>query len=133
MNTLLPGLSATNLHPLVVHFPFAFWVLGTGFLCAGLWRPKTDLWKFGVWLQALGSLAALVAVALGYWATEQMGHSDAGHDLVHVHRDIMLGATAAGVLVAIVAWLKRTSHQWRIAIAGGALLQLGVMTLGSWC
>ena len=132
MNSLLPGLDAApNLHPLVVHFPIAFWVAATGFWALSLLRRNQEFWTFGLWLQALGALSGAVAVALGYWATSQMGHGGAGHEFVHVHRDIMLGATLLGILVAGLSWWKRSSKRWRVPLLVGSVIQLGVMAAGA--
>lgn len=75
MDQLFPGLShAPNLHPLVVHFPIAFWVAATGARSWAVVRKHDDAWRFGRWLHLLGILGAVVAVGFGFWATEKMGH-----------------------------------------------------------
>lgn len=43
MEQLLPGLtSAPNLHPMVVHFPIAFWVAATGAWAWAVVRKHDD-------------------------------------------------------------------------------------------
>ncbi len=133
MESILPGLkSAVNLHPMVVHFPIAFWVAGTMAWTFALWRKNDEVWKFGLWLQTAGALTALVAVALGYLSTSIMGHDSPGHGLVHVHRDIMKVATILSVVLTTLAWWKRAAAStWRIVLVALATIQALVMTVGA--
>ncbi len=133
MEQLLPGLTfAPNMHPLVVHFPIAFWVAATLAWFFAVLRRKDDAWRFGLWLHLFALVGAAVAVALGYWATESMGHDSPGHDLVHVHRDFMLVASAMAVLVTGGAWWKRDAGRgWRLGFALASAVLLTVMTLGA--
>ncbi|QED26757.1 DUF2231 domain-containing protein [Microvenator marinus] len=133
MEQLLPGLtSAPNLHPMVVHFPIAFWIAATGAWSLALARKRDDAWRFGRWLHLLGLLGAAVAVGFGFWATEEMGHDTPGHDLVHVHRDLMLVATGIALVVTALAWWRGdASRRWRVGLMVGSLLLLGVMTIGA--
>ena len=133
MEQLLPGLtSAPNLHPMVVHFPIAFWVAATGAWSLALARKRDDAWRFGRWLHLLGLLGAAVAVGFGFWATEEMGHDTPGHDLVHVHRDLMLVAAGMALVVTALAWWRGdASRRWRVGLMVGSLVLLGVMTIGA--
>ena len=74
MDSLLPGLDAApNLHPMMVHFPIAFWIAATGAWCLALLRKDDDAWRFGLWLHVLGALGGVVAAACGFWGASQMG------------------------------------------------------------
>lgn len=133
MEQLLPGLtSAPNLHPMVVHFPIAFWVAATGAWCLALARRRDDAWRFGRWLHLLGLIGAAVALGFGFWATNETGHEGPGHDLVHVHRDLMLVASAIALAVTAVAWWRRdATRACRAGLTAGSLVLLGVMTVGA--
>ena len=133
MEQFLPGLTfAPNLHPLVVHFPIAFWVAATLAWFFALLRRKDDAWRFGLWLHTLGLVGAAVAIALGYWAAENLGHDSPGHELVHVHRDFMLVASGLAVLLTGAAWWKRDAGRgWRLGFSLASAAVLTVMTLGA--
>ena len=133
MEQLLPGLtSAPNLHPMVVHFPIAFWVAATGAWSWAVVRKHDDAWRFGRWLHLLGMLGAVVAVGFGFWATEKMGHDTPGHDLVHVHRDLMLVVSGIALVITALAWWRRgATRPWRVGLTLGSLVLLGLMTIGA--
>lgn len=133
MEQLLPGLtSAPNLHPMVVHFPIAFWVAATGAWSWAVVRKHDDAWRFGRWLHLLGILGAVVAVGFGFWATEKTGHDTPGHDLVHVHRDLMLVASGVALAITALAWWRRdATRPWRVGLTLGSLVLLGLMTIGA--
>ncbi|MED5369772.1 MAG: DUF2231 domain-containing protein [Myxococcota bacterium] len=133
MEQLLPGLtSAPNLHPMVVHFPIAFWVAATGAWSWAVVRKHDDAWRVGRWLHLLGMLGAVVAVGFGFWATEKMGHDTPGHDLVHVHRDLMLVVSGIALVITALAWWRRdATRPWRVGLTLGSLVLLGLMTIGA--
>lgn len=133
METLLPGLGAVrDVHPLIVHFPIALWSAALLFWLLGL-GGSGDLWRAGRWLLHLGVLSALAAVLTGLWAADRVGHDTPGHDLVHVHRNFMIAATALGVATAVLAWVWRGRREgWtRPALLGGLVLTVAVCALGA--
>lgn len=131
MDQVFPGLtSAPNLHPMVVHFPIAFWLAATGAWFAALVRKNDDAWRFGLWLHSLGMLGAAVAVAFGFWATEMMGHDSPGHDLVHVHRDIMLWATGVALVVTGLGWWKRRA-KLRVPLTLMSVVLVSLLAVGA--
>lgn len=135
LEIVLPGLdSAPNVHPLIVHFPIALWPTALLLWTLALLRgPQEELWRAGRWLLYLGSLAALVAVATGLWAADQVGHDSRGHDLVHVHRNWMVVASALSLLVSAAAFATRTRATpiLRWVLLGALLLTTGVSALGA--
>lgn len=133
METLLPGLtSAPNIHPMVVHFPIAFWVAGAAAWAVALFRADEDHWRFGLWLQTLGAAGAAMATVAGLLASESLGHDTPGHDLVHIHRDIMLGATAVSIGLTGLAWWKRgAGRAWQTGLSVAAVALVVVMSLGA--
>lgn len=134
MQHLFPGLSEMpNAHPYFVHFPIVllptallFWVLAVVF-------RRDDLFRFGSWLLCLGILSAAVAVATGLWAMDRMGHDFPGHDLVHVHRDFMLVASALAALAAIAAFFARNTRRRLVRgmLSAGLLAAVLVAALGA--
>lgn len=133
MEQLFPGLtSAPNLHPMVVHFPIVFWIVATGAWSWAVVRRHDEAWRFGRWLHLLGVLGAVVTVGFGFWATEKMGHDAPGHDLVHVHRDLMLVASGVALAITALAWWRRDATRlWRVGLTLGSLVLLSLMTLGA--
>jgi uncharacterized membrane protein len=110
MEALFPGLAAApNPHPVFVHFPIALWLTALLFWALAVLRRGDELWRVGRWLLYLGSLGALVSVASGLWAAGQLGHDSPGHDLVHVHRNWMLAASALGLATTVAAFVTRRS------------------------
>lgn len=131
MEQFLPGVSsAPNLHPMVVHFPIAFWMVATAAWLLAVARRRDDAWRFGLWLHLLGMLGAAVAVAFGFWATDKMGHDSPGHDLVHVHRDIMLWATGLALIVTALGWWKRTA-KLRAPLTAMSVVLVGLLGVGA--
>jgi uncharacterized membrane protein len=133
MQDLFPGLiHAPNLHPMVVHFPIAFWVAAAGIWVVAVSSQREKIWRFGLWMQSMGLAGAAIAVGFGFWASEQLGHDSPGHEFVHVHRDFMLVATGLAVLITVIGWwsLKRR-HTWRLGLAVAALILAGITSLGA--
>jgi uncharacterized membrane protein len=125
MEAVFPGLAAAlNPHPMFVHFPIALWLSALLFWTLALWLRRDALWDAGRWLLYLGSLGALVAVATGLWAAKQLGHDSPGHELVHVHRNWMLLASALGLAVTIAAFATR-----RKATPGARWLLSGLLSV----
>ena len=124
MDSLLPGLSAAlDLHPLFVHFPVAFWLAAAGLLPLAMLRDDERLAHAGRLVLWLGTGAAALTVLTGYLAADRMGHDAPGHDLVHVHRNFMLGATATAAVASALAWKVRERR-------GPAATALLVVVLG---
>lgn len=133
MEAILPGLtSAPNIHPMVVHFPIAFWVAGTAAWGWALLRANEDVWRFGLWLQTLGAIGAAAATVAVFLASESLGHGSPGHDLVHTHRDFMLGATALSIgLTGVRWWMRAGGRAWKTGLSVAAVALVGVMSLGA--
>lgn len=115
---------------MVVHFPIAFWVAAAGAWLLAVARKRDDAWSFGLWFHLLGLLGAAVAVGFGFWATEKMGHDSPGHDLVHVHRDIMLWATGLALAVTGLGWWKR-SAKLRVPLTLMSVVLVGLLAVGA--
>lgn len=134
METLFPGAhGAPNLHPMFVHFPIVLWLTALLVWSVAIIRRHDDAWRFGRWLLYLGTLGAAAAVLSGYVATERMGHETPGHDLVHLHRDIMLVASGLAAAATLAAFLLRRATSRRARLTQLALLAAGaaVMIVGA--
>jgi len=104
---LFPGIKAlaTNVHPLIVHFPIAF--LPAFFLLelAGVTLRKESLRQTASWMLYFGAAGALGAVAAGLLAEDTVPHGEAVHEIMEWH----------GRLGIIVAVLSLTLAAWRFA------------------
>lgn len=134
MDALLPGLSGANdLHPLFVHFPVALWLAAALFFGVGLARSSAEARRTGRWLLYAGTAAAVATVATGFLAANRMGHGTPGHDLVHVHRNIMLAATVLAALGCALARAAavRQSDGLRVGVLVTLVLVAVLTTLGA--
>ncbi len=74
------------LHPFLVHFPIAFWMLGTIVLCLA-WLAKKPHWRNHAWfLLLVGAICALPAVLAGQ--RDYSGLNETGNILLERHRDL---------------------------------------------
>ena len=134
MQDLLPGLDAVrNVHPMLVHLPLGLWPTALGFLLIGALRANDQLFSCGRWLLYLASSSAVVAALSGWNSANGLGHDTLGHDLVHVHRNWMLTATALSAATSLLAFALRGSQRRgsRAAVALALFTTLGVASLGA--
>jgi uncharacterized membrane protein len=135
MESLLPGLyHAHNIHPLTVHFPIAFWTLAVVVLGWAMIRHEDETsWKVAAVLVYAGALGAVAASVAGFAATEKMGHDAPGHGLVHVHRNIMIAATAMGLIgtAFTIAFRAATDRLRRGVVFAVMATTVGLMTIGA--
>ena len=125
MEILFPGMAAleSNVHPLLVHFPIAFFI-GALILegAAVLYNEKFHF--AATWMLYLGTLAALVTLPTGFIAadiiaaTDPRGHNAPGHDYIHVHRNWMIATTLVSALLSVyLIWINQkvrwNAHRWR--------------------
>jgi len=101
-STLLPGISALpNIHPLIVHFPIAFFVafffadLLGGLLANLAWR------KFATTALYLGTISALLTVAAGMQAAYSVPHDDITHAIMLRHQGFGISVTVLAVLLSL--------------------------------
>ena len=116
----MPGLDNTlTIHPLFVHFPIALTLVALLFEGWYWLQRKDHLRQTATSLIYLAALAAGVTALTGLLAADTLGHNSPGHDLVHVHRDIMYGYTGIIVVLALVngalarGYLPALAAQWR--------------------
>ncbi|MBF0590077.1 MAG: hypothetical protein HQL53_13225, partial [Magnetococcales bacterium] len=82
------------IHPMAVHLPIAYLLTAVLFELIRTVTGNERAKVFAEWMIYLGALSAMVAVGAGFVAAETLGHDSPGHDLVHVHRNIMIGMTS---------------------------------------
>lgn len=137
IDTMLPGLSAmANIHPMLVHFPIAFFLGALALEGLAVFRHE----RFHVaatWMLFLGTLSALVTVPTGFAAMNSVAAAESvgpGHDYIHVHRNWMVAVTVLGAcLSAYVFRITRrgtwVSHRW--ALFSGLVLLGALVILGA--
>jgi uncharacterized membrane protein len=111
-------------HPVAVHLPLVALVLAAAF-DQGALRNRSVRWRDAATvLWWLGLLGAATAVTTGLIAYNRVEHSELGHEVMTLHRNLAL-VTVAILLVAAV-W------RWRRPFARGAALLglLGALGLG---
>lgn len=100
--------SLQNLHPLVIHFPIAF-LTGAALIYLLAWIARREAWAWtGLWLLALGTLGAAIAVWTGLRATAgvMIAPSVRDHILVY-HRAVMLIVFALSLALSLWALSAR--------------------------
>lgn len=130
---ILPGFSnAPDFHPMAVHFPIVFWITATALWLYALVRNSQKAWDVGLLLHVFGVVSAAVTIATGFLATAKTGHDGPGHDLVHVHRDIMIYTSIYALLVTSLAvWKRYGSRVMKAALFVLALLLVGALVYGA--
>ena len=141
MDVLFPGMAAlkNNIHPLLVHFPIAFF-LGA-LLMEGLAVLRDEKFHFpATCMLYLGTLSAMITLPTGLIAanlvaaTDPRGHDAPGHDFIHFHRNWMVAATLMGVFLSgYIFWInqrkKWISHRWGLLV--GLILLSAAVALGA--
>ena len=67
------------LHPMTVHFPIAFYLLGVLLTLIYLWRENKDVEQFASWSLMLSFIGTLVACVVGLIDQSQLALSDPRH------------------------------------------------------
>lgn len=113
--TVMPGIaSMANVHPLVVHFPIAFFTAFVLIDLSGSLLDRQNWRQAAGWFLYLGALMAAVTVAAGLAAAASVPHGDNVHAIMEQHEQL-------GVSVLVLSWVLAA---WRLlargAIKGGA-------------
>lgn len=125
-SSLMPGIAAMdNIHPILVHFPIAFFFAFFIFESLGTWRKKLQWRYLASWFLFLGTIAAFFTVMAGLFAAETVEHNEAVHDIMERHEHIGLWVLSIAVIMSI--WRIK---QWsRPAIEGSNALFIGLAGL----
>lgn len=116
-----PGLAGMqNIHPLFVHFPVALLAAALGLQILASLRRRPTWAGHARALLYVGTLGAIVALATGFLAADQLGHESPGHDLVHVHRNFMIVTTLLAVATSAAAFglRNRSDTRDRLVLVG---------------
>ena len=132
--TILPGVQhLQNIHPLVVHFPIAFFTGAALFyFLSWIFRNQT----FGTaafLLLILGTLAAGVAAGTGLYGEEGVMVSRSVREhLLETHEEIMLVTLGLSVILSVWAFIGRPfPKKGRFLFFLLFLISLGIMTVGA--
>lgn len=112
------------LHPMTVHFPIAFYVLGVLMTGVWLWRGQSDVERFAYWSFILSWGATLVATIFGLIDQSRLELDDPRRNNVNSH------ITAGVVLIILNGLLIYMRFRWPDVLSRHRWPYLGVMTLG---
>ena len=111
----------TYLHPVVVHFPIALIIVGfVADISSLLFKKEKCLSTMGLYLEALGMLAAIVAVGTGYFLTSPMdGEAGALRERHELFAFLTLGTIIAAVFFRILlVYLKKDATRLKYVALG---------------
>jgi uncharacterized membrane protein len=132
--TLLPGVQhLQNIHPLVVHFPIAFFVGAALFyFLSWIFRNQTFA-TTAFLLLILGTLSAGAAVATGLYGEEGVMVSRSVREyLLEAHEKFMLVTLGMSIVLSAWAFIVRPfPKRGRLLFLLFFLLLLGIMTVGA--
>lgn len=127
-STVFPGLSgASNVHPMVVHFPIVFVYTSLLFVfLSWKWKPTEFLsfarWTFWLSLVSFPVTAATGLLAVGGWGS--------GH--VTGHRNLMLITVGLAFgLWIVLRFVSDRTYWYRLVLTLGLLIVTVFMTLGT--
>ena len=112
------------LHPMTVHFPIAFYVLGVVLTLLYLWRNRADVERFAYWCFIISGLTALIASIVGLIDQSRLDFGDPRRDSVNSH------ITAGVALMVINGLLIYMRFRWPDVLSRHRWPYLGLMLLG---
>ncbi|MEM7346379.1 MAG: DUF2231 domain-containing protein [Chloroflexota bacterium] len=112
------------LHPLTVHFPIAFYLLGAFLTVGYLWKGHKEVETFAYWSFVLSWVATIVASLVGVIDQNQLELSDPRRSQVNPH------ITAGVSLLIINGVLIYMRFRWDDVLTRYRYSYLGVMILG---
>ena len=112
------------LHPMTVHFPIAFYLLGVLLTLGYLWQKQPEFERFAFWSLILSGLATLIASLVGLIDQSQLPIDDPRRANVNNH------ITAGVALLIINSLLVYMRFRWPDVLSSRRWVYLGLMTLG---
>ncbi len=113
------------LHPITVHFPIAFYLLGVGLTLVFLWRKRLEVDRFAYWCFMLSGFSALISALVGLIDQSQLDLFDPRRGHVNSH------ITAAIVLIISNGLLLYMHFRWPDVLSRYRWLYLGLMVVGT--
>jgi uncharacterized membrane protein len=123
------------IHPILVHFPVALLTVGLLFDLGGWLLKRESLRSAGWWCMVFGVGGVLLATLSGVYVEGSVGHNDAAHDVMELHKKIAFAVTALFSL--LLAWrgalrAKLPQRAWAaVAYFAMCLLAVGLMGYGA--
>jgi uncharacterized membrane protein len=111
-------------HPLTVHFPIAFYILGVLLTLLYLWRGQSEVERFAYWSFILSGLATLLAALVGLLDQSQLTLADPRRGNVNNH------ITAGIALLILNGLLLYMRFRWPDVLTRRRWPYLGLMALG---
>lgn len=105
-------------HPLMVHLPLVALPFAVLLDAVAIWKQDGPWRQTATVLWGLGLVGAAAAVTTGLIAYNRVEHSDVGHEVMTLHRNVALGAVVLFLLSGAVRWRRPQS---RPALGIGAL------------
>jgi len=127
METVFPGLHAMqNVHPLLVHFPIAFWLAALLFEIFSAVRSNEDWHRNAARFLYLGTVFGIAAAITGWLAQKLVPPSGDAHAVLETHETLMLVALTASGWLSLIALLRPrlSSAQQKWFLAGLVVLAL---------
>ena len=112
------------LHPMTVHFPIAFYLLGVLLTLGFIWRGQPDYERFAFWSFVLSWLTTIIASLAGLIDQSQLEINDPRRSNVNSH------ITTAVALLIINGLLIYLRIRWADILTNRRWYYLGLMSLG---
>lgn len=98
---LFPGIvSMENVHPVLVHYPIAFFSSFFVFEVLGLTFKKPQWRYLASWLLYLGVFSAILTVIAGFIAADSVEHDDAVHEIMERHEHFGIAVLSLGLFLS---------------------------------
>jgi uncharacterized membrane protein len=124
-SSIMPGFAAMdNIHPLLVHFPIAFFTAFVVFELLGNFFKKPQWRYLASWLLYLGTITAVFTVLAGLFAAETVEHGEDVHNIMETHEQIGIAVLSLGLFLS--AWRLK---QWGGQSSGTNTLFLTLVAL----
>jgi uncharacterized membrane protein len=117
-------------HPLMVHLPLVALPLAVLLDALNLRRSERPWRQVATVLWALGLTGAAAAVTTGLVAYNRVEHSELGHGVMTLHRNVALGAVVLFLLSGVARWRRPRSGPAVLVGALGVAAIVGAGYLG---
>lgn len=111
-------------HPLTVHYPIAFFVLGTGLTLIYLWRGQSQVEQFAYWCFLASWITTVLASIFGLIDQNQLAIDDPRQRAVNNH------ITAGVSLIIVNGLLVYMRFRWPDVLRRYRWQYLAIMILG---